>query len=104
MELLFVVLGGVILGLIARYALPGRSTNGVLLLPALGGAVAAAFWVALTWLGLKWDAGVIWWITLVVTAIVCGAAALTIGRSRNARDETRLLALSRSNTGRRPGQ
>jgi uncharacterized membrane protein YeaQ/YmgE (transglycosylase-associated protein family) len=104
MELLFVILGGVILGLIARYALPHRSTNGVLLLPALGGAVSAVVWVALTWAGLAWDTGIIWWITFAATALVCAAVAITLGRNRERHDETRLLALSRSNTGRRPGQ
>lgn len=93
MELLFVVLGGILLGLIARYSLPRRHTTGVLLLPALGAAVSALVWVALTWAGLKWDAGIIWWITLVVTALVCGAAAVAVGRSRERADEARLSAL-----------
>jgi quaternary ammonium compound-resistance protein SugE len=93
MELLFVVLGGIILGLIARYSAPRRHTNGVLLIPALGAAVSALVWVALTWAGLKWDGGIIWWITLVVTALVCGAAAVTIGRSRERADAARMSAL-----------
>ncbi|BDZ44564.1 hypothetical protein [Naasia aerilata] len=93
MELLFVVLGGILLGLIARYSLPHRSTSGVLLLPALGAAVSALIWVALTWAGLKWDAGLIWWITLLATALVCGAAALRLGRSRERADAARLSAL-----------
>jgi|tagenome__1003787_1003787.scaffolds.fasta_scaffold18101645_1 quaternary ammonium compound-resistance protein SugE len=104
MELLFVVLGGVILGLIVRYSVPRRWTNGVLLLPALGGAVSAVVWVALTWAGLKWDAGFIWWLTFAATALVCAAVAIVLGRNRERQDETRLLALSRANTGRRPGQ
>ena len=36
MELLFVALGGAILGLGARYLLPGRHTHGSVLVPAIG--------------------------------------------------------------------
>jgi quaternary ammonium compound-resistance protein SugE len=93
MELLFVCLGGLILGLIARYSLPRRRTNGVLLVPAVGAAVSAVVWAALTWAGLKWDAGIIWWITFAVTAAVCALVALRLGRSRERRDEARLTAL-----------
>jgi hypothetical protein len=93
MELLFVVLGGTILGLIARYSLPRRHTSGVLLLPALGAAVSALVWVALTWAGLEWDGGIIWWATLIVTALVCGLAALLLGRSRERADAARFSAL-----------
>jgi hypothetical protein len=42
MELLFVTLGGVILGLIARYVLPHRHVHGVVLIPAIGAAAAAS--------------------------------------------------------------
>ena len=42
MELLFVVLGGAILGLAARYSLPRRHTYGSALVPAIGAGVAAA--------------------------------------------------------------
>ena len=93
MELLFVCLGGVILGFLARYTLPRRNTSGVLLIPAIGAAVSAVVWVALTWAGMKWDAGAIWWITFAVTAAVCAAAALLIGRSRERADEARLATL-----------
>ena len=96
MELFFVVLGGLILGFIARYTLPHRSTNGVLLLPAIGAAFSAALWVVLTWAGLKWDAGVIWWVTLLATAAACAAAALLLGRARERHDAERLASLTRA--------
>ncbi len=96
MELFFVTLGGLILGFLARYTLPHRSTNGVLLVPALGAAFSAVLWVALTWAGLKWDAGLIWWITLGATAVVCAAAAVLLSRVRRRRDTDRLTALSRA--------
>lgn len=94
MELLFVALGGAILGIAARYGLPNRSEYGVLLVPALGTAVAALVWVALTWAGLAWDTGWIWLITLVLAAAASAGAALLIGRSRAASEKELLLSLS----------
>ncbi|MFD1714247.1 hypothetical protein ACFSBZ_07190 [Amnibacterium flavum] len=95
MELLFVSLGGALLGLLARYTLPRRQTNGVVLVPAIGAAAAGVIWVALTWLGLAWDQGLIWWITLALAAATVAAAALLIGRARERHDAARLSELSR---------
>ena len=95
MELLFVALGGAILGLGARYLLPGRHTHGSVLVPAIGVIVASVLWVALTWAGLAWDGGWIWWITLGGTAVVVTVADLLIGRIRNATDERMLANLTK---------
>jgi len=93
MELLFITLGGVILGLGARYALPNRDRHGVVLIPAIGAAVSAVVWVGLTWLGWAWDGGWIWAVTLVVTAVVVVLADLIVGRTRKQHDQRRLEAL-----------
>ncbi len=93
MELLFITLGGVILGLGARYLLPNRDRHGVVLIPAIGAAVAAVVWVGLTWLGWAWDGGWIWVVSLVVTAAVVVVADLAIGRARKQHDQRRLEAL-----------
>jgi ABC-type branched-subunit amino acid transport system permease subunit len=95
MELLFIALGGAVLGLAARYALPGRQTHGAVLVPAIGTMVAAVVWVALTWFGLPWDGGWIWWVTLGVTALASVAADLALERTRSAGDERMLHALMR---------
>ena len=95
MELLFVALAGAILGLGARYLLPNRHTHGSVLMPALGVSVACVLWVALTWAGLKWDGGWIWWITLVGTGVVVVVADLVIGRLRSAHDDELLHTLTR---------
>lgn len=89
------MLGGVILGLAAHYALPGRHTHGVLLAPALGAVLAAVIWVGLTWLGWRWDGGWIWTVTLVVTGIAVWLADLALGLIRMRSDEDRLVRLSR---------
>lgn len=94
MELLFVALGGAIFGLAARYALPNRAEYGVALVPAVGTATAALVWVALTWLGMQWDSGWIWLVTLAVAAAVSAVTALLLGRARAASDERLLAHLS----------
>jgi hypothetical protein len=86
MELLFIALIGVIIGGAARYALPGRATHGAALVPAVGGIAAMVLWVALTWAGLKWDGGVIWWVAVLGTAVVSAAVALVLGRVRTHAD------------------
>ena len=95
MELLFVTLGGLILGLAARYALPHRAEVGVVLAPAIGAGVAALAWVALTWAGLAWDGGWIWVVALVLAAIAAAAAELVLGRRRQRDDEQLLARLTR---------
>lgn len=94
MELLFVALGGALLGILARYTLPRRLTNGALLVPAIGTASASILWVALTWVGFTWDGGWIWWISLGLSAATSAAAAVLIGRQRELHDARRLADLS----------
>ncbi|CAD6001615.1 hypothetical protein [Agreia sp. COWG] len=93
MELLFITLGGAILGLIARSVFPNRDTHGVVLMPAVGAGVAAVLWVALTWAGLAWDGGWIWVITLVVTGIVVAVVDPVIGVYRERADIAKFVAL-----------
>ena len=96
MELLFVALGGAILGLAARYALPHRLTHGSVLVPAVGTLVASAVWVALTWLGWAWDGGWIWWVSLVAAALASVAVDLVVGRRREAADLAMLHSITRT--------
>ncbi|MGO4536161.1 hypothetical protein [Leifsonia sp. 2MCAF36] len=95
MELLFVVLGGAIIGLAGRYFLPHRHTHGSALIPAVGVASASILWVALTWAGLKWDDGWIWWITLLGTALVVAVTDLLVGRLRTTGDDRLLHSLTK---------
>lgn len=82
MELLFVVLGGAILGAAARYTLPYRAEHGSVLIPAVGALAAAVVWVGLTWLGWRWDGGWIWVASLVIAGLVAVAIDLIVGRTR----------------------
>lgn len=96
MELLFVALAGAVLGLAARYFLPGRSTHGSVLVPATGAAVASVVWVALTWLGWKWDGGWIWWVSLGVAVVVAVGLDLALTRRRAQSDERMLHTLMKT--------
>ncbi len=90
MELLFVTVIGASFGAVARYLLPRRGTYGVLLLPALSGAVTAAVWVGLVWAGWKFGGGWIWVVSLVVGGIVALVVALVLP-PRRIRADARLL-------------
>lgn len=83
---MFIALAGVIVGTAGRYALPRRHTHGAALLPAVGGIAAMVLWVALTWAGLKWNGGVIWWIALIGTGVVVAAVDIAVGLLRTRTD------------------
>ncbi len=95
MELLFVALGGALLGLALRYLLPGRETYGSALLPAVGAAVASAVWAGLTWIGWTFDGGWIWWASLVAGGVVAIATALVLAPRRRRHDTALFDRLSR---------
>lgn len=101
MELLFVALGGALLGLAARYCLPGRGSHGAVLVPAVGTAVASVVWVALTWLGMKWDGGWIWWITFAVAGTTAVVADILLRRRRSRADQAMLQTLIKTGVAQR---
>ncbi|WP_420370127.1 hypothetical protein [Curtobacterium sp. L1-20] len=86
MELLFAVLGGLIVGAVAHVVLPWRSTRGSLLGPALGGIAAAVLWEALTWAGWQYDGGWIWVVALAGAGVVALVTEWLLGRRRSAAD------------------
>lgn len=86
MELLFVTLGGALLGIAARYTIPRRGMHGVVVVPAVGAAIAAVVWVGLTWLGLAWDGGWIWAISLVAAGVAAAGVAMLLGPRRERHD------------------
>ncbi len=93
---MFAVLGGIVIGGGLRYLLPHRHSYGVLLLPALGGMVAAIVWAALTWAGWKFDGGWIWVASLVFPAIADVLVAVLLARRRVAADDRLLQSLMRA--------
>lgn len=95
MELLFVVLGGALIGIVPRYLLPGRDRYGFAVLPAIGAGVAAIVWAALTWLGWTFDGGWIWWVSLIAAGLVAFAAPLVIAPRRKHHDAALFERLSK---------
>ena len=96
MELLFIVLIGVLAGLVGRALLPRRALLGMLLLPAIGGSAAAIVWVALTWASWRWDGGWIWVATIAAAVLSVAGAGMLIGRARAAEDDRRFAELAGS--------
>ncbi|MGW9630468.1 hypothetical protein ACWGST_07165 [Agromyces sp. NPDC055520] len=95
MELIFIVVGGAILGLAAQFVVPRRHLRGVTVGPAIGTAVAAVVWVGLTWLGWPWDGGWIWVVSLVASALVPALVLYLISPRRERADDAAFERLSR---------
>lgn len=96
MELFFITLGGAVIGLACRYLLPWRHTHGTILVPAIGVVSAAVLWEALTWAGLKWNDGWIWWISIFGIVVITAACDLLLGRMRSTSDAARLERLTKT--------
>ena len=97
MELLFVIVIAAGIGAILRYALPKRSTYGVLLLPAAAAIAAAIVWVATLW-AVRWSFDGTWiWVASLLTAFgVALALAIVVPRRRAEIDAAKLQQLSGS--------
>ena len=94
MELLFVTVVAAGIGAILRYALPQRDTYGAFLLPAVAAAVTAAVWVALVWVGWKFDGTWIWVASLGAGGIAALVTALVLPRRRREHDAAKFVELS----------
>lgn len=94
MEIVFVTVIGAGLGAIVRYLVPGRRSYGMALLPAVGAAATAAIWAILVWVGLAFDAGWIWIISIAGGVLVSVLVAVLLPRVRAAADARALHALS----------
>jgi len=93
-EIVFVTVIGAGIGGLIRYLLPGRRTHGLALLPAVGGAATVAVWAILVWLGLTFDGGWIWVVSLAAGAAASIAVGLILPRVRDAADARALHELS----------
>jgi hypothetical protein len=94
---MFAILIAAGLGGLVRYASrEGRSTYGVLLVPAVAAAATAMVWELLVWLGWTFDGGWIWLVALAAGPLVALAVALVLPNRRSAADRSLLVELSRS--------
>ena len=93
--MLFAVLGGLFLSLALHWAIPHRETRGAALLAAIGGAVTAVVWAALTWLGWPFDGGWIWVVSIASGPIVALVVGLLLPKRRLRADEQLFARLTR---------
>jgi predicted phage tail protein len=96
MELFFVTVIGACLGAIVRYTLPARQSYGAVLLPAVAAMTAAVVWVALLWLGLTFDGGWIWMVSIGASVVVPVIIALALPRRRRTSDAALFAKLTRA--------
>ncbi|MBX3116525.1 MAG: hypothetical protein KF808_04170 [Cryobacterium sp.] len=99
MELLFVALGAILIGLGLRYLLPGKDSYGSALLPAVSTIAASVIWAGLTWLGWPFDGAWIWWVSLVGGGLIAIAVALFVVPRRRQADAAAFERLNRVQTG-----
>jgi hypothetical protein len=82
MELLFVALGGLIIGLIVRAIMPGKELSGITLIPAIATISIIVLWEVMTWLGLPYGSFLIWGLSFGITIAATFGAALWLNDSR----------------------
>ena len=95
MELLFVLVIAAGIGTVLRYVLPSRGTYGLFLLPAISTVVTAIVWVALLWIGWKFDGTWIWVASLGAGFAAALITGIALPRQRAASDERKLNELVR---------
>lgn len=92
MELLFVAMGGFLVGALARYTMPHRNLTGAFLIPMLSTAFICVIWEICTWLRMPYDQPWIWVIAFGLTFIKAYGFTWWITRRRLKRDNTRAMA------------
>jgi len=82
MELLFVALGGAIIGLIVWALMPGKALSGAALIPGIATTLIVLLWDALSWMRLPYDGFLIWGLSFGITVAATFGAALWLYDSR----------------------
>ncbi len=93
MDIVLAFLFGIGIGLVLHYALPGRDSRGVALLPAVGALAGGAVWLALTWAGLTTDNPLLWVLSILAAVVVTVPVGVVLSRVRathDAREKSRL--------------
>lgn len=86
MELVLIVTGAGLLGLAARYVVPGRDRHGLALMPASGVMIGSLAWTLCVWVGLSAVTLWPWLISFGVTALGVIALGIVLPRRRDAAD------------------
>jgi uncharacterized membrane protein YeaQ/YmgE (transglycosylase-associated protein family) len=86
MLILLALIAGAVAGMILHFALPRRSTRGVVLAPAIGAASAGVLYTALQWAGLAEDNPWLWVVSILVPVAITYVTVSVLSRSRVAHD------------------
>ena len=87
MEIAFVIVIAAAIGLGIRYLVPERRSHGLLLVPAVAAIAATGLWAILVWLGLPFDGGWIWVLSIGAGTAAALLTAFLLPRARRAADE-----------------
>jgi uncharacterized membrane protein YeaQ/YmgE (transglycosylase-associated protein family) len=85
-ELVFILIYGSILGLMAPYLLPQNESYGVLLAPAIALVYGFASWTICTWFGLASSDYWIWTISMIGMPAAMIIGIQLISRRRNSQE------------------
>lgn len=96
MELVLIVTFAGLIGLAARYVVPGRAWHGLALMPALGVAIGSLSWALAIWVGLDASTPWPWVMSLGLTLAGVIVAGIMIPRRREAADDALWQELTRS--------
>lgn len=88
MEIIFILVYGALLGLMAPYLLSGREQFGALVAPALALVYGFVVWTILTWVGLSYTDYWIWMVTMLGMPVIMILGVRFI-RSKRTRDESK---------------
>jgi uncharacterized membrane protein YeaQ/YmgE (transglycosylase-associated protein family) len=83
---LLAVIGGILLGAVAHALVPSRTSRGVMVGGALGGAAAAIVYTALTWSGVAESSLWMWVASLGAALVVAVVGTLVLTRLRLSHD------------------
>ncbi|MEY4654977.1 MAG: hypothetical protein ACK5CU_01190 [Rhodoluna sp.] len=88
MEIIFILVYGALLGLMAPYLLSGREQFGALVAPALALVYGFVVWTILTWVGLSYTDYWIWTVTMLGMPVIMILGVRFI-RAKRTRDESK---------------
>jgi hypothetical protein len=86
MELVLIVTFAGLIGLAARYVVPGRQWHGMALMPSLGVIIGSLGWALVIWVGLDARSVWAWVVALGLTVIGVVIGGIMIPRRREAAD------------------
>lgn len=95
MELVLIVTAAGIIGLAARYSIPGRDRHGLALMPTTAIMIGSIAWTLCIWVGLSAITPWPWVISLGLTTLGVIAQGIILPKRRDAADQALWDSLTR---------